>query len=59
MLIVCLPVGHLLGELQSALHFVLGSSGLFSQVSPSDYHPWREHVLSTKDENRLVECRPA
>ena len=55
MLIVCLPIGHLLSKFQSSLHFGLWASGLVCQVSPADYYPWREYVLSTKDENRLVE----
>lgn len=55
MLIVCLPIGHLLSKFQSSLHFGLWASGLVCQVSPADYYPWREYVLSTKDENRLVD----
>jgi hypothetical protein len=37
--VVYLPVGHSLGELQRASHFVLWASGLLSQVSPSNHYP--------------------
>jgi hypothetical protein len=58
-LVVCLPVGHLLGDLQSLSHFIAWTSSLLSQMSPSNHHPWCEDVLSTKDENRFIKFRPA
>jgi len=38
---------------------VLRASDPFNQVSLSDHRPWCEYVLSSKDENRFVECRQA
>jgi hypothetical protein len=58
-LVVCLPVGHFLGDLQSRSHFIVWASKLLGQVSPSNYHPWCEDVLSAKDENRFIKCRLA
>jgi hypothetical protein len=45
--VICLRVGHLLGELHSA-SFILCRSGLLNQVSPSHRHSWYEggHLLS-------------
>ena len=57
--VLCLPVGHLLSDLQSRSHLIVWTSGLLSQVSPSNHHPWCEDVLSTKDEHRFIKCRPA